>query len=511
MQQIDVLIIGSGIAGLTYALKTSQHFPHKTIAVFTKGNENESNTKYAQGGIATVMDFENDSFEQHITDTLIAGDGYCDPQVVSMVVREAPKRLQELIEWGTRFDKTSEGSYDFGLEGGHSRNRILHFKDITGLEIEQKLLKQVHKNRNIYLYPNHLALDLILNPDKNKCMGAYILNTETEEVVACHASVTMLATGGSGQIYRHTTNPNVATGDGIAIGYRAGAKVKHMEFIQFHPTALYHEDFQPSFLISEAVRGFGAILKNCFGEPFMHRYDPRRDLAPRDVVARAIHSEMQKTNSPFVYLDATHLEAYEFRKHFPVITQTLAGIGIHVQKDMIPVTPAAHYMCGGIEVNQFGETSIAHLLACGECACTGLHGANRLASNSLLEALVFAHRSFLKTIEYLNQKETFAINHTFIHHASARLALSKPEFLKNEIREIMSQSVNIVRRTEELEKALEKLHYIEKNIESLYRNHVLTPGLIEAKNMATVAILVTSYSLKRRENKGTFYSVSLCS
>lgn len=510
MQQVDILIIGSGIAGLTYALKTANHFPDKSIVICTKADEIESNTKYAQGGIATVMNFEKDSFEKHIVDTLIAGDGHCDPEVVSLVVKEAPERISELIAWGTRFDKNTQGEYDYGLEGGHSHERILHYKDFTGLEIEQKLLKQIHNKQNIQLLTKHFALDLITTPVTKKCKGAYVLDVEKNAIIAFNAKVVMLASGGSGQAYLYTTNPTLATGDGIAMAHRAKANIKDMQFVQFHPTALYYDGFNPAFLISEAVRGFGAILRNKFGVAFMHKYDTRKELAPRDIVTRAIHEEMQETKSECVYLDATHLDAYEFRKHFPVITDTLESIGIDPQIDFIPVIPAAHYLCGGIAVNQHSETSISNLLACGECSCTGLHGANRLASNSLLEALVFAHRGYLKTVELLNNSISDHINYTYTRNKTVKNITTELEVVKKEIQEIMSKKVSIIRSNESLEKAESRLLYLQRVVDLFDKSYQTTPKLNEIRNLLTVALLITQQSIKQNENKGAYYNISLC-
>ncbi|SFU29627.1 L-aspartate oxidase [Pustulibacterium marinum] len=509
MQHIDFLIIGSGIAGLTYALKTATQFPDKNIVIFTKSNEDESNTKYAQGGIASVLDLKNDSFEKHISDTLIAGDGFCDPEIVALVVHEAPGRIAELIEWGTRFDKDFEGNYDYGLEGGHSQNRILHYKDITGLEIERSLLKKVNATSNIEIKTNQLAIDLIVNPINNTCKGAYILDLNSNTVQGYHASVTLLASGGLGQVYKQTTNPSIATGDGVAMAQRVGALIKNMEFIQFHPTALFHKAFKPSFLISEAVRGFGAILKNKNGEEFMQKYDERKELAPRDVVARAIHHEMIVTQAACVYLDATHLDKHEFRKHFPVISKTLEEVDIDFTKEWIPVTPAAHYSCGGIEVNQHAESSIQNLLACGECATTGLHGANRLASNSLLEALVFAHRASLQNKKLLENACSNVINHTFLqpeNHHNIKIEL---QTIKEELQEMMQRHVSIIRSDKGLNQTIERLQFLQRSLEILYKTHPISVTLIETRNLVTVALLIANQSLKRKENKGTFYSESL--
>src|ERR1700754_4482339 len=394
MIKTDFLVIGSGIAGLSYALKVAQHHPDKKVLVLTKTRADETNTKYAQGGIAGVTDLENDSFDKHIQDTLIAGDGLCNPHTVEIVVKEGPERIQEIIDWGTRFDKDSGGEFKLGKEGGHSEFRILHHKDVTGKEIERALLEAVGKQPNITIIKHWFVLDLITQhhlgylvtkstPDI-QCYGVYVLNRETNQIEKILSRITLLATGGNGQVYRSTTNPFIATGDGVAMVYRAKGRIENMEFIQFHPTALYEPGVRgQSFLITEAVRGDGGILRNHKGEAFMERYDPRKDLAPRDIVARAIDSEMKRTGTEHVYLDCRHFSKEKFTEHFPNIYQKCLSIGIDIAQHMIPVAPAAHYSCGGIKTDEWGHTSIQYLYACGECASTGLHGANRLASNSL--------------------------------------------------------------------------------------------------------------------------------
>ncbi|HET9486439.1 MAG TPA: L-aspartate oxidase, partial [Chryseosolibacter sp.] len=394
MPTTDVLIIGSGIAGLSVAIKVAQRFPDRQCLVITKQESAESNTRYAQGGIAVVSDFDNDSFEDHITDTLTAGDGLCDPAVVSHVVQQAPERLRELMSMGADFDRNSSGELVLGREGGHKANRIIHFQDITGLNISNALLEKVKTLPNITLLSHYVALDLLMTLDKATCYGAYVLNQETEEIEAYVAAVTVLATGGSGQLYRTTTNPLIATGDGIAMAYRAGARVSNMEFVQFHPTAFYDPFTSPAFLISEAVRGEGAYLRNRKGERFMFRYHIDGELACRDVVSRAIASEIQESNEHYVYLDCTHISPEKLFKHFPNIYANCLSKGIDLIHDYIPVAPAAHYLCGGIDVDLRSRTNVANLYAVGECSNTGLHGANRLASNSLLEATVFAHNCF---------------------------------------------------------------------------------------------------------------------
>ncbi|HEY0273523.1 MAG TPA: L-aspartate oxidase, partial [Chitinophaga sp.] len=415
MEQVDFLVIGSGIAGLTYALKVAEQCPDKKVMIITKTREDETNTKYAQGGVAVVNDLEHDSFEKHIEDTLIAGDGLCNPRVVEIVVTEGPQRVNEIIAWGTNFDKEENGGYSLGREGGHSVFRVIHHKDVTGQEIERALLTEIHKRKNISLVTHCFVVDLITQhhlgylvtkstPDV-ECYGVYVLNQRTKRIEKILARITLLATGGNGQVYRTTTNPVIATGDGVAMVYRAKGRIENMEFIQFHPTALYEPGVSNAFLITEAVRGDGAILRNHAGEDFMHRYDSRLSLAPRDIVARAIDSEMKRTGYEHLYLDCRHMDREKFIHHFPNIYEKCKSIGIDINKDMIPIAPAAHYSCGGIKTNEVGKTSINHLYACGECASTGLHGANRLASNSLLEAMVFAHRCYLEAVEQINYTE----------------------------------------------------------------------------------------------------------
>ena len=401
MQQTDFLVIGSGIAGLSYALKVAERFPDKKVLVMTKAAADETNTKYAQGGIAVVNDLENDSYEKHIDDTLVAGDGLCNEKVVEIVVKEGPERVNDIIEWGARFDREKDGEYKRGREGGHSEFRILHHKDITGWEMERALLDAVSKQKNVELIKHCFVIDIITQhhlgflvtkatPDI-ECYGVYVLNLQSNQVEKILAKVTLMATGGNGQVYRTTTNPTIATGDGVSMVYRAKGRIENMEFIQFHPTALYEPGVRGhAFLITEAVRGDGGILRNSKGEAFMVKYDERKDLAPRDIVARAIDSEMKKTGTEHVYLDCRHFNKEKFVEHFPNIYKKCLSIGIDITQQMIPVAPAAHYSCGGIKTDEWGRSSINNLYACGECASTGLHGANRLASNSLLEGLVFS-------------------------------------------------------------------------------------------------------------------------
>jgi L-aspartate oxidase len=518
MKSVDVLVLGSGIAGLSYALKVAGFFPEKKILVVTKSDESESNTKYAQGGIATVVDAISDSYNKHIADTLKAGDGLCNPEIVEMVIREGPKRLNELINLGIDFDRSTTGRYDLGLEGGHSENRILHHKDITGLEIEKKLISHIHKQNNIEVLTSHFAVDLITQHHLDKmsfselqCFGAYIFDQKTERVETLEAQVTVLATGGIGQVYRNTTNPLIATGDGIAMAYRAKARVSNMEFVQFHPTALAHRfDHARAFLISEAVRGLGAILRNGNGKKFMSEYDPRGELASRDIVSRAIDSELKKSGDDHVYLDCTSIKAEHFISHFPNIYEKCKEIEIDPAIDWIPVTPAAHYLCGGIDTNGFAQTSIKSLLACGECANTGLHGANRLASNSLLEAIVFAHRGFEKTKEVLASP----VNHVTIPDWNEDGTTTPKELIlithnRKEVQRLMSDLVGIIRSNERLQRAANRLNIIFEETEALYKRSTLSPQLFELRNMISTAHLIVAQSKQRKQNRGGFFNVDL--
>ena len=415
MYKTDFLVVGSGIAGLTFALKTAKRFPDKKVIIITKAEEEETNTKYAQGGIAAVWDFEKDSFDKHIEDTMIAGDGLCNREIVEIVVKEGPERVREIINWGTDFDKTKTGEYSLGKEGGHSEFRVLHHKDITGKEIEKTLIEEANALPNIEILIHHFVIDIITQHHQGRivtrhtpdisCFGVYVLNKKNKTIEKIISKITLMASGGAGQVYKNTTNPLIATGDGMAMVYRAKGRVANMEFVQFHPTSLYQAGVSPSFLITEAIRGAGAVLKTLDGKEFMQKYDERGSLAPRDIVARAIDNEMKIRGDDFVFLDCTKISKEEIHDHFPNIFEKCLSIGINIEKDFIPVAPAAHYMCGGIMVDKNGISSIKNLYACGECSSTGLHGANRLASNSLLEALVFAHRIYLDAAEKINTLE----------------------------------------------------------------------------------------------------------
>ena len=513
----DILILGSGVAGLTIAIKTARALPDKKVFVVTKAEESESNTKYAQGGIAAVWD-KLDSFEDHIRDTMIAGDQLNDPKVVKMVVEEAPKCMKQLIDWGADFDLNIKGDIDLGKEGGHSTNRILHHKDITGFELEKTLLGQVESLSNITLLPYHFTIDLITDhhlsdnetEEDISCYGAYILNQQTKKIDTYLSTSIILATGGSGQVYAATTNPNVATGDGIAMAYRAKAKIEDMEFVQFHPTSLYQPGESPAFLISEAVRGFGAYLRNKKGERFMLGVDRRAELAPRDIVARAIDSELIKTGDQHVYLDCTHLEMDAFIAHFPNIYKKCKSLGIDVASQFIPVVPAAHYFMGGVVVDKKGYTSLNNLFACGECSRTGLHGANRLASNSLLEALVFGNKIAEEISE--NRKELIFDENLIVPEWDEEgTTVPKEKVLishnRKTIQNIMTDLVAIVRSNERLEKALDHLDYLYQDTEKAYAKSKLSPQICELRNLNANAYLIVKQSMVRKENRGAFYSV----
>ncbi|NNC85648.1 MAG: L-aspartate oxidase [Bacteroidia bacterium] len=511
---VDFLVIGSGIAGLTYALKVADL---GKVLIITKSNEDESNTKYAQGGIA-VSSNDPQSIESHITDTLECGDGLCNEEIVRMTITEGIERLKELIAWGTKFDKNEEGAFDLAKEGGHSENRILHHKDITGKEIERALLEKIHQHPNISIWPHYFSIDLItqhhlgekITKDSNNimCFGVYALNQKTRDVDTLLAKKILMAAGGNGQVYRTTTNPKIATGDGVAMTYRAKGKIDNMEFVQFHPTAMYQPNVSPSFLVSEAVRGFGAVLRNHNNEEFMQRYDERGSLAPRDITARAIDNEIKQSGEEYVYLDCTHLDRMKFLDHFPNIYDRCKKAGFDLFEDYIHVAPAAHYMCGGIAVDKNGATSIQNLYATGECSSTGLHGANRLASNSLLEALVFSHRAAEETKNTINAT---AINEN-IPDWDAEGTTQPDEMIlimenRRELKAIMSNYVGIVRSNTRLQRALNRLHIIYSETEELYKKTVISSQLCELRNVINVAYLIIKSAQAQNENRGLHYSL----
>jgi len=514
-QKVDFLIIGSGIAGLSYALKVAEK---GSVYIVTKSNEDESNTKYAQGGIAAVW-HDKDSIEKHIQDTLIAGAGLCDEEAVRVVVSEGTERVRELIELGANFDKTEKGEYDLAKEGGHSEHRILHYKDITGYEIERALIAQVRKHKNITILDHHYAIDIITQHHLGevvtshtqgvKCFGAYILNTNTQKIETVLSKITVMATGGAGHVYATTTNPTIATGDGIAMVYRAKGRVQDMEFVQFHPTSLYNPMEHPSFLITEAIRGFGAILKTNDGKEFMRKYDERLSLAPRDIVARAIDNEMKTRGDDFVYLDCRHLDRKAFIEHFPNIYNKCMSLGIDPFMKMIPVVPAMHYLCGGILVDKQSQSTITNLFAVGECACTGLHGANRLASNSLLEAVVFAHRAAKTSIEklpeigYAENVPNWDAEGT--EHAEEMILITQSQ---REVQQIMSNYVGIVRSELRLKRAFDRLEILYKENEALYEKTTVTQKLCELRNLICIGYLIIKHAMRRKESVGLHYMVN---
>jgi L-aspartate oxidase len=517
MQQTDFLVIGSGIAGLTFALKTAQRFPDKKVMVITKADQDETNTKYAQGGIAVVNDAA-DSFEKHIEDTLIAGDGLCNENVVEIVIKEGPDRVNELIDWGARFDKEDDGDFKRGKEGGHSEFRILHHKDITGWEMERALLAAVGKQKNIELITHCFVIDIITQhhlgylitkstPDI-ECYGVYVLNQKSKRVEKILAKITVMAAGGNGQVYRTTTNPHVATGDGVAMTYRAKGRIENMEFIQFHPTALYERGVRgQAFLVTEAVRGDGGVLRNMEGEAFMEKYDERKDLAPRDIVARAIDSEMKKSGTEHVWLDCRHFGKEKFIEHFPNIFQKCLSLGIDITQHMIPVAPAAHYSCGGIKTDEWGHSSIKNLYACGECASTGLHGANRLASNSLLEGMVFAHRCFVDAAEKIS---AISFHPDIPDWNEAGTSQPKEMILitqsLKELQQVMSDYVGIVRNDIRLQRASRRLDLLWEETEMLYESTTISQQLLELRNMITVGYLIVKGASFRKESRGLHYN-----
>lgn len=513
-KKYDFLVIGSGLGGLSYALKAAEH---GTVCMISKSEMEETNTRYAQGGIAAVT-YEPDSVEKHVQDTLVAGDNLCDEEVVRMVVREAPDQVRELIQWGTKFDKQSSGKYDLAREGGHSEHRILHHKDNTGQEIQRALSVQVRRHPNIDLLENHFAVDLITQHHLGKlvkrhltgieCYGAYVLNLETEVVLRILSKTTLLATGGAGQLYSTTTNPPVATGDGVAMVYRAKGIIENMEFVQFHPTSLYNPGETPSYLITEAMRGYGGVLRNQLGEKFMNKYDARGSLAPRDVVARAIDNELKIHGHDFVYLDCTHLNSKDLKEHFPNITEKCKSLGIDVAKDMIPVVPAAHYMCGGVKVDMDGQTWIKRLYAVGEVSSTGLHGANRLASNSLIEAIVYAERAVKHAVEH-------ASGYQFVNDIPSwdDSGTTHPEEMvlitqnQKEVKQIMTNYVGIVRSDLRLERATARLEIIYRETEELYKKSKVSLKICQLRNMINVGYLVIKMAHARKESKGLHYNL----
>ncbi|HAF30036.1 MAG TPA: L-aspartate oxidase [Bacteroidales bacterium] len=514
IKETDFLVIGSGIAGLSFALKVAEH---GKVILISKTSLDESNTKYAQGGIAAVT-YEPDNYLKHVEDTLIAGDGLCNREIVEMVVREAPAQIQQLIDWGVKFDLNDKGKYDLGREGGHSEYRVLHHRDKTGEEIQNTLVEKVKNHRNIEVHENQFAVEVITQHHLGKlvkrgqkdtdCYGAYVLDLNTDQVNTFLSRVTLIATGGTGNLYDTTTNPKIATGDGIAMVFRAKGIIENMEFIQFHPTSLYNPGVKPSFLITEALRGFGAILRGPDGQKFMKKYDERGSLAPRDIVARAIDHEMKITGSDHVFLDCTHLDSKKLKDHFPNIYTKCLSLNIDITKEMIPVIPAAHYMCGGIKVDQNGCSTINHLYAVGEVSSTGLHGANRLASNSLAEAVVYADRAAKDSIQKI---QDIKINKE-IPEWDTKGATYTEEMVMitqnyKEVQQIMSNYVGIVRSNLRLERAMRRLEIIYKETEELYEKSILSQQLCELRNLINVGYLIIKMAQEMHESRGLHYTI----
>ncbi len=510
MIKCDFLVIGSGITGLTFAHKAASR---GTVIIVTKKEKSDANTNYAQGGIASVFS-QDDSFQLHIEDTIRAGDGLSDRAVVEKMVREGPQLVGELMDFGVEFSmrvKQGQETLDLGMEGGHSRRRIVHSKDLTGKTIETALLHTVKEDENITMFENHTAIDLITDDRKEpqRCGGAYIIENETGKVFSIHARVVLLASGGAGQLYLHTTNPSIATGDGVAMAFRAGVPVANMEFIQFHPTSLYErEEVERAFLISEAVRGEGAFLKVVSGETFMERYHQRKSLAPRDIVARAIDAEMKKSGDKYVLLDTSPIGKRRFKKRFPTIHKTLVEKGIFPVSDAIPVVPAAHYLCGGITVDENAKTCLKGLYAAGEVACTGVHGANRLASNSLLEALVFSERAFRSAaLEFSKNTPMDGKIAMLEEQKEKRPERSLIVHNREVIRRIMWDYVGIVRGERRLAEALKRIRTIQEEVRIIFAQSRIIPELIELRNMVDVSELITAAALTRKESRGLHYVV----
>jgi len=513
-KRTDFLVIGSGIAGLTFALKAARF---GKVTVVTKSRIDDSSTRYAQGGIAAVFS-KPDNFEKHIRDTLIAGDGICNEEVVRLVVQEAPARIKDLIELGVPFDKKEDGTYDLAKEGGHTEHRILHTKDKTGEAIEETLIDKVRKDPNIEIYENHFAIEILTQhhlgievkknfPDK-QCYGAYVADLVNKRVFTFLSKITVMATGGLGNVYQTTTNPEVATGDGVAMVYRAKGIIENMEFIQFHPTSLYDPGRKPSFLITEALRGYGAILRNMAGEQFMKRYDNRGSLAPRDIVSRAIDNELKIWGDDHVWLDCTHLNSEGLKDHFPNVYEHCLQRGIDITKDMIPVVPCVHYSCGGIKVDTDGQSTISRLYALGEVSSTGLHGANRLASNSLIEAAVFSHRAVMHSSGYLKkldfEEKIPEWDYKGTTHLEEMVLITQS---LREVQMIMSNYVGIVRSDLRLERAMVRLEILYKETENLYKRSLISLQICELRNIINVGYLIIKMAMNRKESIGLHYSI----
>ena len=516
VRKYDYLVIGSGIAGMSFALKVAR--TGAKVALVCKTSLDEANTYFAQGGVASVTNLEVDDFDKHIHDTMVAGDWLSDPKAVDQVVKNAPAQIRELISWGVDFDKKENGDFDLHREGGHSEFRILHHADNTGAEIQLSLVKAVKENPLIDVYENHFAIEIITQHHLGKivtrrtpditCYGAYVLDEATGRIDTFLSRVTVMATGGVGAVYTTTTNPLIATGDGIAMVYRAKGTVRDMEFIQFHPTALYHPGDRPSFLITEAMRGYGAVLKNLDGTEFMQKYDERLSLAPRDIVARAIDSEMKLHGTDHVFLDVTHKDADETRRHFPNIYEKCLSLGIDITRDMIPVAPAAHYLCGGIDVDLNGESSIKRLYALGECSRTGLHGGNRLASNSLIEAVVYADAAARHASSVISgydlRNDVPEWNDEGTVHPEEMVLITQSI---KEVNQIMGYYVGIVRSDLRLKRAWNRLDILYEETEKLFKVSKPSRELCELRNIINVAYLIMRQAMERKESRGLHYTV----
>ena len=510
----DFLVIGTGIAGLSFALKVADS---ANVVLVCKSTIDETNTSFAQGGIASVM-YSPDNFDKHVQDSLVCGDGMCNEEAVRMVVAAAPQEIKQLVRWGVKFDRNASGNYDLAREGGHSEYRILHHKDNTGEAIQHALVRKVKAHKNIQLLEHHFAVDLITQHHQGKnvrrkdgnieCFGAYILNLKTQEVYTFLSKATIVATGGLGNLYHTTTNPPIATGDGVAMISRAKGVVENMSFIQFHPTSLYHPGERPSFLISEALRGFGAVLKTQNGKEFMHKYDQRGSLAPRDIVARAIDNEMKLSGHDYVYLDVTHKPAADIIDHFPNIYRKCLSMDIDITEDMIPVVPAAHYSCGGVKIDRNGQSNIRRAYVLGESSSSGLHGANRLASNSLIEAIVYADNAAKHCLQHLDE---YTIpdgipdwDYGGTTHTEEMVLITQNY---KEMQQIMSNYVGIVRSNLRLKRALDRLEIIFNETEDLYRKSILTQSLCELRNMIKVSYLIIRSAQEMRESRGLHFTL----
>ncbi len=513
-KRTDFLVIGSGIAGLTFALKAVKY---GKVTIVTKAKLEDTNTRFAQGGIAAVFS-EPDNFEKHISDTLIAGGGICNEEVVRMVVQEAPDRIKDLINLGVTFDKKEDGTYDLAKEGGHTEYRILHHKDKTGESIQNTLMERVRSEKNIEILEHHFAIEILTqhhlgeivkrNYPDIKCFGAYVADLVNQNVITILSKVTIVATGGIGNVYLTTTNPEIATGDGVAMVYRAKGTIENMEFIQFHPTSLYDPEKKPSFLITEALRGYGAVLKNMSGEKFMNRYDSRGSLAPRDIVARAIDNELKIWGDDHAWLDCTHLNKAGLKDHFPNVYEHCLERGIDITRDMIPVVPCAHYSCGGIKVDINGQSNIDRLYALGEASSTGLHGANRLASNSLIEAAVYSHRAALHSgsrLDKLTFEERIPLwDYKGTTHLEEMVLITQSS---KEVQMIMSNYVGIVRSDIRLERAMVRLDILYEETERLYKKSLISKKICELRNLINVGYIIIKMAKNRHESVGLHYSI----